>query len=95
MKKNKILIGVISIMFGIAITCVANPEIIIFDEPTVGLDPEERARFKNLIRKLSKTKTIVLSTHILSDVEEVADYIILIKEGCLTKFEKIGGKDNE
>ncbi len=51
--------------------------------------------FKNLIRKLSKTKTIVLSTHILSDVEEVADYIILIKEGCLTKFEKIGGKDNE
>lgn len=65
------------------------------DEPTVGLDPEERARFKNLIRKLSKTKTIVLSTHILSDVEEVADYIILIKEGCLTKFEKIGGKDNE
>ena len=41
------------------------------------------------------TKTIVLSTHILSDVEEVADYIILIKEGCLTKFEKIGGKDNE
>ena len=80
---------------GIAITCVANPEIIIFDEPTVGLDPEERARFKNLIRKLSKTKTIVLSTHILSDVEEVADYIILIKEGCLTKFEKIGGKDNE
>ena len=50
---------------------------------------------KNLIRKLSKTKTIVLSTHILSDVEEVADYIILIKEGCLTKFEKIGGKDNE
>ena len=53
------------------------------------------ARFKNLICKLSKTKTIVLSTHILSDVEEVADYIILIKEGCLTKFEKIGGKDNE
>lgn len=46
----------------------------------MGLDPEERARFKNLIRKLSKTKTIVLSTHILSDVEEVADYIILIKK---------------
>ena len=93
--KVKSFSGGMKQRLGIAITCVANPEIIIFDEPTVGLDPEERARFKNLIRKLSKTKTIVLSTHILSDVEEVADYIILIKEGCLTKFEKIGGKDNE
>ena len=81
--KVKSFSGGMKQRLGIAITCVANPEIIIFDEPTVGLDPEERA------------KTIVLSTHILSDVEEVADYIILIKEGCLTKFEKIGGKDNE
>ena len=79
----------------IAMALISEPKILFLDEPTVGLDPEERARFKNLIRKLSKTKTIVLSTHILSDVEEVADYIILIKEGCLTKFEKIGGKDNE
>ena len=61
----------------------------------MGLDPEVMARFKNLIRKLFKINTIVLLIHILSDVEEVADYIILIKEGCLTKFEKIGGKDNE
>ena len=74
--KVKSFSGGMKQRLGIAITCVANPEIIIFDEPTVGLDPEERARFKNLIRKLSKTKTIVLSTHILSDVEEVADYIM-------------------
>ena len=90
--KVKSFSGGMKQRLGIALALLANPKLLILDEPTNGLDP---IGIEDLIRKLSKTKTIVLSTHILSDVEEVADYIILIKEGCLTKFEKIGGKDNE
>lgn len=93
--KVKSFSGGMKQRLGIAITCVADPEIIIFDEPTVGLDPDERIRFKKLIKKLSETKTVVLSTHIMSDVEEVADYIIKIKEGNITEFEKIGGSCSE
>lgn len=66
---------------GIAITLVSDPEILIFDEPTVGLDPKERVKFRGIIGELAKEKTILLSTHIVSDVESIADYIILIKEG--------------
>lgn len=66
---------------GIAITLVSDPEILIFDEPTVGLDPKERVKFRSIISELAKEKTIILSTHIVSDVESVADYIVLLKEG--------------
>ncbi len=68
---------------GIAVTLIGDPEVVIFDEPTAGLDPEERLRFKNLIREMGKTSTVILATHIISDIEAVADYTLLIKSGQL------------
>ena len=70
---------------GIAVTLIGEPEVVIFDEPTAGLDPEERLRFKNLIREMGKTRTVILATHIISDIEAVADYTLFIKNGQLIK----------
>lgn len=78
---------------GIAITCVSDPQILIFEEPTVGLDPEERDRFKSLLKGLAGTKTIILSTHIVSDVEEIADYVVEMKEGSIVRFESMNIKN--
>lgn len=61
------------------------PEILILDEPTAGLDPKERVRFRNLISSFSKDKIVLLSTHIVSDVEYIADKIFLMKEGQILK----------
>lgn len=66
---------------GIAQAILGNPKIILFDEPTVGLDPEERLRFKNIISKLSKDKVIIISTHIVEDVEALCDKIVIMKSG--------------
>ncbi|MCH5324837.1 MAG: ATP-binding cassette domain-containing protein [Eubacterium sp.] len=68
---------------GIAVTLIGEPEILIFDEPTAGLDPEERLRFKNLIREMGASRTVILATHIISDIEAVADYTLFIKNGSL------------
>lgn len=71
---------------GIAQALLNDPKIIIFDEPTVGLDPNERMNFRNLINSLSKDKIIILSTHIVSDVESSAEKIVLINKGKLICF---------
>lgn len=94
-EKVKTFSGGMKQRLGIAITCVSDPNIIIFDEPTVGLDPDERVRFKNLISKLGKTKTVILSTHIVSDVEETADYMIIIRDGIITSIDEINRKDKK
>ncbi|MBE6617572.1 MAG: ATP-binding cassette domain-containing protein [Ruminococcaceae bacterium] len=73
---------------GIAQALVGNPPIIIFDEPTVGLDPKQIIEIRNLIRNLGKTHTVVLSTHILSEVQAVCDRIIIINEGKIVADEK-------
>lgn len=67
----------------IAITLIADPGILIFDEPTVGLDPKERIRFRELLLELKDSKTIILSSHIVSDIKEAADYVLMLKEGRL------------
>lgn len=66
---------------GIAQALIGNPQILILDEPMVGLDPKERVKFRNLLHQLSKEKIILLSTHIVSDLEYFADKILILKNG--------------
>ena len=73
---------------GIAQALVGNPPVIIFDEPTVGLDPKQIIEIRNLIRNLGQSHTVVLSTHILSEVQAVCDRIIIINEGKIIADER-------
>ncbi len=66
---------------GIAQALLNDPDVLILDEPTSGLDPQERIRFRGILSDLSRKKTILLSTHIVSDVESVADQVILLRKG--------------
>lgn len=68
---------------GISQAILGDTRIILFDEPTAGLDPEERQRFKNLVRQLSKEKIVVISTHIVEDVEAVCDHVMVMGEGSI------------
>ncbi len=71
---------------GIAQALLNNPKIVIFDEPTVGLDPEERIRFRNLISDLANDCIVILSSHIVSDIDAIADEVAIMKNGeLLTK----------
>ena len=73
---------------GIAQALIGNPQIIIFDEPTVGLDPKQIIEVRNLIRTLGKTHTVILSTHILSEVQSVCNRILVINNGKIVADEK-------
>jgi len=68
---------------GIAQALLNDPKVLIFDEPTVGLDPEERVRFRNLISDLAQDCIIILSSHIVSDIETIADEVAVMKGGML------------
>ena len=84
-KKMKKLSGGMKRRVGIAQAILNNPKILILDEPTAGLDPTERVRFRNLISELSKERIVILSTHIVSDVEYIANEIWLMKNGRLVQ----------
>ena len=78
---------------------LGNPKILILDEPTAGLDPKERIGIRNYIAELSKDKIILFATHVVSDIECIADHVLLIKKGQIVAtgtpvelIEKMQGK---
>ena len=83
-KKMKTLSGGMKRRAGIAQAMLNDPKILILDEPTAGLDPSERIRFRNLISELSEDRIVLLSTHIVSDIEYIANEILLMKDGVIT-----------
>lgn len=80
-KKMKTLSGGMKRRVGIAQAMLNNPQILILDEPTAGLDPNERIRFRNLLSELAEERFVLLSTHIVSDVEYIANEILLMSGG--------------
>lgn len=77
------MLGLLGPNGGLAQALLNDPQLLIVDEPTAGLDPEERVRFRNLLSELSGERIVILSTHIVSDVEAVATRIALIERGRL------------
>lgn len=96
-KKLKTYSGGMKQRLGIAQVMLNNPQLVVLDEPTAGLDPKERVRFRHIIEDIGKKSIVLLSTHIVSDIEKAADRILVIKDGqkVFDGTEEETGKDLE
>ena len=96
-KKVRTYSGGMKQRLGIAQALLNDPQILIMDEPTAGLDPQERIRFRELISGLGQERIVLLSTHIVSDLEHIANRVMIMKDGQLLwqGDRSIGGEDLE
>ena len=108
-RRIKTFSGGMKQRLGIAQALLNDPKLLVLDEPTAGLDPKERVRFRNMIAELGKDSIVLLSTHIVSDVEQIADRILMMRgghiihdggredAGDLEQFylQEFGGEDDE
>ena len=74
---------------GLAQAIIHNPDVLILDEPTSGLDPNQLIEIRKLIRELGKTKTVILSTHIMQEVEAICDDVIIINKGKIVAYDSL------